>query len=92
MCSWPSPRRLRKQNKDFSVSMCVRPQKRPTTHPKDYIESFTKNFPDIKVVTYTLLFQQMMQMLPMAHVVLEFINAELRVCCRAAHAFWWGMM
>ncbi|CAL8469658.1 g9199 [Coccomyxa elongata] len=28
--------------------------KRPTTHPKDYIESFTKNFPDIKGGTCVL--------------------------------------
>ncbi|EIE21427.1 hypothetical protein COCSUDRAFT_56647 [Coccomyxa subellipsoidea C-169] len=28
--------------------------KRPTTHPKDYIESFTKNFPDVKGGTCVL--------------------------------------
>jgi len=30
-------------------ALCSCAQKRPTTHPKDYIESFTKNFPKIKV-------------------------------------------
>jgi len=33
----------------LAVSGHVLVQKRPTTHPKDYIESFTRNFPDIKV-------------------------------------------
>ncbi len=47
---------LHNSNVDFDVGLYAHLQKRPTTHPKDYIESFTKNFPDIKVATSTLLF------------------------------------